>query len=116
MTDTSPSIGTAGDGTTVHATCIVVGEAGVLIRGEAGAGKTSLALALIDCVTGTGRFAALVGDDRIRLERHDGRLVARPHPAVAGLAEIRGFGIAATDWLPAAVLRLVVDLVAAAPR
>ena len=101
---------------TVHATCVVVGEAGVLIRGESGAGKSSLALALIERAGLQGAFAALVGDDRVRVEVRHGRVVARPHPAIAGLVEIRGHGIVAVDHVPACVLRLVVDLVGAAPR
>ena len=111
--------GVAPDGSssaTVHATCVVVGEAGVLIRGESGAGKSSLALALIERAGCRGMFAALVGDDRVRLHRRHGRIVARPHPAIAGRVEIRGHGIVAVDHLPACVLRLVVDLAAAGPR
>ncbi|WP_313901120.1 hypothetical protein [Methylobacterium sp. J-092] len=100
----------------VHATCVVVGEAGVLLRGEAGAGKSSLALALIERATLRGGFAALVGDDRVRLARCHGRVVARPHPAIAGRIEIRGHGIVAVESVEACVLRLVVDLVAGEPR
>lgn len=97
---------------TVHATCLVVGEAGVLIRGEPGAGKSALALALIDRVGLRGDFAALVADDRVRLAVVDGRLAARPHPDIAGLIEIRGYGIVAIASVEACTLRLVVDLVA----
>ncbi|WP_375464117.1 HPr kinase/phosphorylase [uncultured Methylobacterium sp.] len=99
-----------------HATCVALGEAGVLIRGAAGAGKSSLALALIERAAGRGRFAALVGDDRIRLASMNGRLVARPHPALAGRIEIRGHGIVAVEAVIACVVRLIVDLVEAAPR
>ncbi len=101
---------------TIHATCLVVGEAGILIRGASGAGKSSLALALIERATLQGTFAALVGDDRVRLSAVHGRVVARPHPAVAGRIEVRGHGIVAVDSVPACVLRLVVDLVSALPR
>ncbi|AWN35656.1 HPr kinase/phosphorylase [Methylobacterium radiodurans] len=106
---------------TLHAACVVLGEAGVLIRGEAGAGKSSLALALLDRAGLSGRFAALVADDRVRLERHHDRLVGRAHPRLAGLIEVRGLGILAVadlghEALPACVPRLVVDLVPAGPR
>lgn len=106
---------------TAHATCVVLGEAGVLIRGESGAGKSSLALALLDRARLAGGFAALVADDRVRVALHHGRLVARPHPRLAGRIEVRGLGIReAADLghaaLPACVLRLVVDLVPASPR
>lgn len=101
----------------VHASCVLIGEAGVLVRGPAGSGKSSLCLALLDRAGIEGRHAALVGDDRIRLEAHHGRLVARPHPALAGLIEIRGHGIRRLARpAEAAVLRLVVDLVAEAER
>ena len=102
---------------TVHASCVLLGEAGVLVRGPAGAGKSSLCLALLDRAGLEGRHARLVGDDRIRLTRRHGRLVARPHPALAGLIEIRGHGIRRlAAHAEAAVLRLVVDLVEDAER
>lgn len=102
---------------TVHASCVLLDEAGVLVRGASGAGKSALCLALLDRAGLEGRHARLVGDDRIRLEARHGRLIARPHPALAGLIEIRGHGIRRlTAHAPAAVLRLVVDLVAEAER
>lgn len=104
-------------GETVHASCIVLHEAGLLIRGESGSGKTSFALALLDRAASQGLHAGLVADDRTRLEERHGRLIARGHPAVAGLVEIRGHGIrrAATTH-SAAVIRLVIDLVAERTR
>lgn len=97
---------------TVHATCILIGRHGVLIRGAPGAGKTSLAGALIDAERARGGFACLVADDRVALAAVNGRLVARVPEAIAGLMEIRGRGIERVDHEPAAVIRLVVDLVA----
>ena len=55
---------------TVHATAVLVGADGVLIRGESGAGKSALALALIE------RGARLIADDRLMLSACHGRLVA----------------------------------------
>lgn len=102
---------------TVHASCVLLDEAGVLIRGASGSGKSGLCLALLDRFFLEGRHARLVGDDRVRLEARNGRLIARPHPALAGLIEIRGHGIRRlAAHAPAAVLRLVVDLVGAAER
>lgn len=102
---------------TVHASCVLLDEAGVLIRGPSGAGKSALCLALLDRFFLEGRHARLVGDDRVRLEAHHGRLVARPHPALAGLIEIRGLGPRRlVTYAPAAVVRLVVDLVAVVER
>ncbi|WP_132251007.1 HPr kinase/phosphorylase [Methylobacterium segetis] len=114
MSRTDPAEGP--DATTVHATCVVVGEGGILIRGAAGAGKSSLALGLLDRAEREGLHAQLVGDDRIRIERHHGRLVARPHPAIVGLIEVRGLGLRTVPALDAAILRLVVDCVERAER
>ena len=94
------------DGTTVHASCVVLGEAGVLIRGPAGSGKSQLARRLVSAYPG---FARLVSDDRARIEVRHGRVVARTVPAIAGALEIRGLGLVRTAFEPAAVVRLVVD-------
>ena len=60
---------------TVHATAIVIGETGVLIRGRSGSGKSSLALALVARVRLAGGFAAFVADDRVALAPAGGRSV-----------------------------------------
>jgi serine kinase of HPr protein (carbohydrate metabolism regulator) len=96
---------------------VVLGEAGLLIRGPAGSGKTTLARDLLQAGPISGAFAALVGDDRVALSLRHGRVVARPHPALAGLIEVRGWGVQAVEnTLPSAVLRLVLDLAETAPR
>ena len=96
---------------TVHATAIVIGETGVLIRGRSGSGKSSLALALVARVRLAGGFAAFVADDRVALAPAGGRLIGRAPATIAGLAERYGRGIEAVDHVPAAVIGLVVDLV-----
>jgi HPr kinase/phosphorylase len=101
--------------THVHAGAVVVGEAGVLIRGVSGAGKSTLARRIVDAATRIGLFARLVGDDRIGVERVHDRVVLRPHRAILNEIEIRGLGIAATAAEEAAVLRLVVDCTTDAP-
>jgi HPr kinase/phosphorylase len=98
---------------TIHATALVTGETGILIRGPSGAGKSNLAFALIDMAGRNGAFARLVGDDRIILAAHHGRLIARGHPAVPGMIELRGQGILACPFEPAAILHLAVDFVPA---
>jgi serine kinase of HPr protein (carbohydrate metabolism regulator) len=98
---------------TVHASAVLAGARAVLIRGPAGAGKSRLALGLIqaaECRLIT--FARLVGDDRVELAASHGRLLARPPPALAGLIEVRGLGIRRLDHEPVAVIGLVVDLAA----
>ena len=84
----------------VHASTLVVGEHGVLVRGPSGSGKTRLVLALM-AEAGRDAFARLVADDRTLLSRHAGRIVARPHPAIAGLVERRGLGIVTVPSEPA---------------
>lgn len=93
----------------IHATCIVIGERGILIRGASGAGKSSVARALIAHFELAG-FARLVADDRVLLESANGRLIATPHPQIAGRMEQRGIGIVPTCHEPGCVIALVVDL------
>lgn len=101
---------------TLHATCIVMGEDGILIRGASGAGKSSLALDLIERATAGRRFARLVCDDRVRVAVRSGRLVARAVAAIAGRVELRGIGIVEVPHEPACCLRLVIDLDGEPPR
>ena len=103
--------GTGAQTATVHASAVLAGARAILIRGPAGAGKSRLALGLIQaaqCRLIT--FARLVGDDRIELAASHGRLLARPPPTLAGLIEVRGLGIRRLDHEPVAVIGLVVDL------
>ena len=103
-----------GHAATVHATAVLVGAKAVLIRGASGAGKSRLALGLIDAVgTGGLRFARLIADDRVILEAAHGRLVVRAPPPIAGLVEERGRGILACAYEDLAVVGLIVDLAAA---
>ncbi len=102
----------------LHASAVTLGEAGILIRGASGSGKSRLALALTAAARAAGAFSRLVGDDRVRLESRNGRLIARGHPAILGRIEQRGLGVREAPFIPAAVVRLVVDLVppSEAPR
>jgi serine kinase of HPr protein (carbohydrate metabolism regulator) len=96
--------------TGAHGCAVAIGEAGVLIRGASGAGKSALALALIEAAARAGLFARLVADDRVLLSAAHGRLIVRPHPAIAGRIEKRGEGVVAVAHEPEAVVRCVVDL------
>ncbi len=100
----------------LHASCVCVGEAGVLVRGESGAGKTALCQALIALAGAKGRFGRLVADDRVLLRVSHGRLLASPHPATAGLSEWRGLGLAPEAHLGSVRVSLVVDLGPGPPR
>jgi HPr kinase/phosphorylase len=95
----------------VHASAVLTGAHAVLIRGPSGSGKSGLALALIDAARSRLLpFARLVGDDRIHLEAHHGRLLVRPHASLAGLIEVRGLGIRRLSHEPVAAVGWVVDL------
>jgi HPr kinase/phosphorylase len=95
---------------TIHADALIIGEAGVLLRGASGSGKSTLALDLLDYAQTKDAFARLIGDDRLLLAERNGRLIARPHPAIAGAIEVRGLGVVKTPYEAAGVIRLVVDL------
>jgi HPr kinase/phosphorylase len=94
----------------LHASALVVREAGVVIRGPSGAGKSALTLALIECARERRLFAALIGDDRVSVAARNGRALVRGAPSVQGLIEKRGYGIVEAASEPCAIVRLVVDL------
>jgi len=89
---------------------VLIGEAGLLIRGASGSGKSALAREVVSLALGTGRFGRLVSDDRTRLEAHHGRLLARPVEPLGGSIEVFGLGIVRRPFEAAAVVRLVLDL------
>lgn len=97
---------------TIHACALVIGETGVLIRGKSGAGKSSLVMALLEAAATKGVFARLVADDRVALHAAGDRLIAAPHPTLAGLMEQRGSGILPLDHEKSTRISCVIDLVA----
>jgi len=88
----------------IHASCVAIGAKGVLIVGRSGAGKSDLALQLID------RGAVLVADDRTILYVAKGSLYARAPASIKGLLEIRGLGIIALPTRERVKIALVVKL------
>ena len=94
----------------IHATALLLGASGVLIRGASGSGKSLLAWTLLQRAD-DGLFGALVADDRVELGAANGRLIARAPGPLAGLIELRGRGILRIAHEPACVVRLVVDIV-----
>jgi HPr kinase/phosphorylase len=101
---------TTESGQNIHATAVVVGEAGILIRGRSGCGKSALALALIELARERGLFGRLIGDDRVIVERCGDRALLSGAPQVASLIERRGYGLESQAFERTAVARLVVDL------
>lgn len=96
---------------TIHASAVLIGARAVLIRGPAGAGKSSFVLALLQAgAQGVLPFARLICDDRAHVEAVHGRLLVRPAAALAGLLEVRGLGLRRMPYEPAAVVGWVVDL------
>ncbi|BDG70092.1 HPr kinase/phosphorylase [Roseomonas fluvialis] len=89
----------------IHGSCVARDGSAVLLLGPPGAGKSDLALRLMD------RGFDLVADDQVLL---DGLAVRAPE-ALRGLLEVRGLGIfQALPVADDASLALVVDLVAPA--
>jgi serine kinase of HPr protein (carbohydrate metabolism regulator) len=92
-----------------HASAVIIGDKGVVITGASGVGKSTLARHLIDYAHSHGRFAALIGDDRIAFEATNGRIIAAGHAKIAGLIEIRGLGLAQTNFVSSALIDLLVS-------
>jgi hypothetical protein len=88
----------------IHASCVAFGGKGVLLLGASGAGKSDLALRLIDA------GATLVADDRTLLFVRNGALHAKPPPSIEGLLEIRGLGIIELPARASVKLALAVTL------
>lgn len=97
----------------VHASAVLAGPRAVLIRGASGSGKSRLAFDLI--LAGRAGLlpkVTLIGDDRLRLNLRDGRLMVSHVTELAGMIEIRGLGIRRCEFVQEAEVGLVVDLAA----
>ena len=88
----------------VHASCVAIGGRAVLLFGVSGAGKSDLALRLVD------EGAALVSDDYTELTSHDGALLARAPATIRGGIEVRGIGIMKMASVEVAPVSLAVEL------
>ncbi len=93
----------------VQASAVAIDGQALLIEGDPGSGKSSLALVLIE------RGAQLIGDDGVTLTRDGEQIIASPPPNITGKLEIRGVGIVdlPTDSAP---LALILTLAGDAPR
>ena len=89
---------------TLHASCVTKNGTGILISGRSGAGKSDLALRLID------RGAVLVSDDYTVVRRVEGKLLASPPVNTAGKIEVRGLGIMSFEHKADIPVALMVDL------
>ncbi len=103
MSWASPSDGGA-SALTLHATTVALGDRGLLILGQSGAGKSGLALALM------AHGATLVADDRSIITARGTTLVATCPPAIRGLIEARGLGLLRATPRDEVTLAAAVDL------
>lgn len=94
-----------------HGTGILIGEHGILLTGVSGAGKSLLALDLIEQARLRGETALLISDDRVLLSTDEDGLVMEAPPTIEGMIELRGRGIITLPFAKKAHVHLVVDLI-----
>src|ERR1044071_6421328 len=88
----------------VHASAVAIDGRAVLIGGRSGAGKSDLALRLID------RGAILISDDYCDVRRAEGGLRASAPPTILGKIELRGLGGVEMETAQQVPVALFVDL------
>ena len=89
----------------MHATCVSIDGRGVLLQGTSGAGKSDLALRLLDS------GADLVADDYTELTRDGDRLRASAPSILHGLFEVRGLGVLRLAAKDSVLVTAIIDLV-----
>ena len=89
---------------TLHASTVAIEGRAVLISGISGAGKSDLALQLID------RGFSLVADDQTIVQKRGNRLYASAPATIRGKLEIRGLGIVSMPVVEDMPVALVVKL------
>lgn len=97
--------------TNVHGTGLLLGSTGLLLRGQSSAGKSVLALSLLDRWEARSLPAFLVSDDRVDLVQTGRELSMRAPDSLAGLIELRGRGIVQRPHRNLVTLHLVIDMV-----
>jgi serine kinase of HPr protein (carbohydrate metabolism regulator) len=93
-----------------HCSVVAIEGTGILIEGPSGSGKTSLALGLVDAARRRGCHADFITDDQALLFVTQSGITARAPSAIAGLAEVRGHGIAEVNHQSDCIVRLVARL------
>ena len=88
----------------LNATCIAIDNKGVLIAGPAGAGKSDLALRMID------GGAELIADDQTELKIEKNQLIASAPKSIKGLFEVRHVGLLRLPFGKPAPVVLYIDL------
>ena len=88
----------------IHGTAVEIDGCAVLFVGLSGAGKSDLALRLID------RGATLIGDDSVKLQSGADALFVRASGSSENRIEVRGVGIFDMESKAECPLRLLVEL------
>lgn len=94
-----------------HGTGILVGHHGILLTGISGAGKSLLALDIMEQAKLRGEEALLISDDRVVLSIDEDGLVMEAPATIEGMIELRGRGIIKLPYAKSAPVHLVVELV-----
>lgn len=94
----------------LHSTTVQLRGRGVIIMGRSGAGKTELALTLVERALMRGEEAFLVADDRTLVRAEGERLVAAVPDILAGGVEIRGAGLFRVPYIASTALDLAIML------
>ena len=89
---------------TIHVSSVAIDGRAVLIGGRSGAGKSDLALRLID------RGATLISDDYTFVRRAQTRALASAPERIAGKMEVRGVGIVDMETAQDVPIALYIDL------
>lgn len=89
---------------TIHASCVALDGAAVLITGASGTGKSSLSLMLM------ALGCDLVADDRVLLTRRGDAVAASCPTPIKGAIEARGVGLLRAEAIEHAQVELMVDL------
>lgn len=95
----------------MHACALQIGGFGILICGRSGSGKTSTMLRLLEHAKLHGIDAHMISDDQVYVEQHGEGVIASPPNQIAGLVEIRGFGICKHDYLEKSEIHLAAELI-----
>lgn len=88
----------------LHATTVSLGERAVLLLGRSGSGKSETALWLM------AFGARLIADDRTRVTRREGQIIASCPETIRGRIEARRVGILVAEPAPPCPVALAVDL------
>jgi len=88
----------------LHASCVALDDKGLLLTGAPGAGKSDLALRLIDS------GAQLVSDDQTFLTYENGVLCASPPATIEGMMEIRHIGLVKMPFVSNIPIAIIVEL------